>query len=326
MKSKLSPKSHNHLSTATIHSGKNPFSEHLFEYRDVEKKKLIISLTLTVIMMVVEIVGGFLTRSIALISDAGHMFTHCFALGTSLVAIVIAQKPPCHHKTFGLYRAEILAAFINGLILILIGGVIIYEAIGRAIYPKQVLGFDMFVIALVGLIVNIASILILQGSQKADLNVKSVFYHMIGDAASSVVIVIAAIVISYTGWNIIDPLVSIGISFIIIYWAWGILKESTIILLEMAPRGLNVDMISDDLKKNFSEIKEIYNVHIWTIVPAMLVLSARIKLQSAHQSNANQHELISKIDQYLADHYKIIESTIQIVFSEESAICEMPKK
>jgi cobalt-zinc-cadmium efflux system protein len=304
------------------HPTKNAFSEHLFEYRAVEKKKLLLSLTITSVVMVVEVIGGVLTNSIALISDAGHMFTHAFAIGISLIAIIIARKPPCHHRTFGLYRAEILAAFINGLVLLLVMVVIMYEAVLRIIHPREVLGVQMFVIALVGLAVNLTSIFILRGST-TDLNVRSVFYHLMGDAASSVGIVIAAAVIFYTAWNIIDPLVSLGISTLILYWAWGILKESTRILLEMAPTGLNVDIISDDLKTTFSEIEELRNVHLWAITPDMLVFSAHIKLPRV-TSSTDQEMLLSRINNHLAENYNIIESTLQIASGDETAVCKIP--
>ena len=137
---------------------KSSFSEHLFQYRSVERKKLYISLIITTTVMVLEIIGGLITNSIALLSDAGHMFTHSFAIGISLLAINIARKPPCHHKTFGLYRAEVLAAFINGLFLIPIVGIMIYEAILRFLNPEDVFGFYMLLIALIGLFVNLTSI------------------------------------------------------------------------------------------------------------------------------------------------------------------------
>lgn len=302
---------------------KNTFSDHLFEYRSVEKEKLILSLSITSVVMIIELIGGLLTNSIALISDAGHMFTHSFAIGLSLIAIIIAKRPLCHHKTFGLYRAEILAAFTNGLFLLLVVGVIMYETIIRIIYPKEVFGLQMLIIAIVGLGVNLASIFILHGSHRSDLNIKSVFYHMIADAASSVGIVIAAVIIFYTGWNIIDPLVSFGISVIIIYWAWGVLKESTVILLEMAPTGLNIDIINDDLKNNFPEIKELFNVHLWTITAEMIVFSAHIKLHDTYELPTNQNKLLSKINEYLFKKYRIIESTIQIVSEDETEVCNI---
>ena len=296
---------------------KSTYSDHLFQYRSVERKKLVLSLSITLTVMVIEIIGGFITNSIALLSDAGHMFTHAFAIGISLLANFIARKPPCHHKTFGLYRAEVLAAFINGLFLIPIVGIIVFEAILRFLNPQDVIGFYMLIVAFIGLAVNITSILILQGSRDTSLNVRSVFYHMIADAASSIGIVIAAFIIMSTGLVILDPIVSLGISIVIIYWAYGILKDSTRILLEMAPKGMNIDTITEDLKTKFPEINEIYDVHLWTIIPDMLIYSAHIKL-NIELITINQEDFILKINEYLLKNYKIIESTIQI--SPEDAV------
>lgn len=295
-------------------------SSRLFEFRAVEKKRLAISLTITLVVMVVEILGGIFTFSIALISDASHMFTHAFAIGLSLLAIVIAKKPACHHKTFGLYRAEVLAAFINGLFLLPIIGFIVYEAIIRFLNPQEIISFYMLIVALIGLGVNISSILILQASQSSNISVKSVFYHMIADAASSIGIVIVAIIISFTGWSFLDPFVSIGISAVIFYWAYGILRDSVKILLEMTPSGLNIDDISEDLKNKFSKISEILHVHLWTITPDMLVFSAHIKLKACENPN-EQETLISDINEYLSTKYNILESTIQTVCSENLLSC-----
>lgn len=299
---------------------KNAFSEHLFEFRTVEKKKLILSLTITSIVMIIEIIGGFLTNSIALLSDAGHMFTHSFAIGISLIAIIIACKPPCHHRTFGLYRTEVLAAFVNGLFLLLVVAIIIYEAFQRFIHPVEVLGFQMLLIAFLGLAVNLTSIFILHGSHKENLNIRGVFYHMIADAVSSVGIVLAAVVILLTGWNFLDPLVSLGISLLIIYWAWGILKDSTRVLLETAPKGLDIGIITNDLKKKFPEIKELYNVHLWTIIPEMIVFSAHATINS-NKLKTKQEKLIKKINTYLSKKYNIVESTIQVTSDDKNKVC-----
>lgn len=290
---------------------KNPFSEHLFEYRNVEKKKLSLSLLITAIVMIIEIIGFIITNSIGLLSDAGHMFTHTFAISISLIAILIAKKPPCHHRTFGLYRAEVLAAFINGLFLIIVVALIIYEAIQRLLNPEEILGYQMLIIAFIGLSVNIVSILILHGSHKQNMNIRGVFYHMISDAISSIGIILAAIIILSTDWFIIDPIVSLMISILILYWAWGILKESSRVLLETAPKGLDVDIIRTDLKKKFSEIKNLNNMHLWTIIPEMIVFSAHISLKDKYQ-NIDREKLASKINSYLNSKYDIIESTIQI--------------
>jgi len=295
-------------------------TEHLFEYRNIEQKKLMISLCITLVAMVFELVGGFLTNSMALLSDAGHMFTHAFALIIGLAAILIARKPPCHHRTFGLYRAEVLAAFVNGLFLLVVVGIIIYEAILRLLHPVEILGLEMLAIAFIGLVVNFSSILILRGAHQKDLNIRGVFYHMFADAISSVGIVIAALIIMYTKWIFIDPIVSIGISVIIVFWAWGVLKDSTRILLETAPKGLNIDMITEDLKKNFSEIRELHNVHLWSITPDMLVFSAHMQFD-AHQLKGSQEDSISKINDYLLKKYNIIECTLQLCSDQGSEVC-----
>jgi cobalt-zinc-cadmium efflux system protein len=306
----------------TKQTTKNSFSEHLFEYRYVEQKKLLLSLFITVITMVIELLGGYLTNSMALLSDAGHMFTHAFALVIGLAAIIIARKPPCHHRTFGLYRAEVLAAFVNGLFLIVVVVLIVYEAVLRILHPIEILGLEMLLIAFIGLGVNIVSIMILRGSQRENLNIRSVFYHMFADVISSIGIVIAALVIMYTGWTFIDPFVSIGISIVILFWAWGVLKDSTRILLETAPKGLDIDMISEDLKNNFSEIRELHNVHIWSITPEMLVFSAHAQINQS-KVQEKQEDVISKINDYLLKKYKIIECTIQICNENGSEVCNI---
>ena len=281
-----------------------------------------LSLGITLVVMVVEVVGGIMTSSIAPFSEAGHMFTHSFAISISLVAIVIARRPPCHHRTFGLYRAEILAAFINGLFLLVVAGIVIYEAVLRIINPQEVLGLQMLFVALLGLAVNLASIVILRGTLREDINVRSVFYHMVADAASSVGIVAAAIVIFYTGWNVLDPLVSLGISALIVAWAWGVLKDSTKVLLEIAPKGLNSDIISQDLKHRFPEIREIYNTHLWTITAGMIVFSAHMQLGELDDS-VEPNALIARVNDYLAHEYGIIESTIQVGAPGEPEVCEI---
>jgi cobalt-zinc-cadmium efflux system protein len=303
---------------------KNPSNEHLFEYRHVEQKKLQISLSITLVAMFLEIIGGYLTNSIALLSDAGHMFTHAFALIIGITAILIARRPPCHHQTFGLYRAEVLAAFINGLFLLVVAGIIIYEAVLRLIHPIEILGLEMLFIAFIGLVVNIVSILILRGAHQKDLNIRSVFYHMFADAISSVGIVIAALVIMFTNWVFIDPIVSIGISVVIVFWAWSVLRDSTRILLETAPKGLNIDMISEDLKKNFPQIRELHNIHLWSITPDMLVFSAHMQLNPSN-IQGTQEETISKINDYLLKKYNIIECTLQICTDEGSEVCNISK-
>ena len=246
------------------------------------------------------------------------MFTHAFAIGISLFAMYIASKPACDDKTFGLYRAEILAAFINGLFLLPIVGFILYEAILRTLFPQDIDGLYMLFVAIIGLIVNIASILILQGSQNNNLGVKSVFYHMIADAASSVGIVVISIIIMFSGWTILDPIVSFVISIVILYWAWGILRDSSRILLEKAPRGFNIFVLKDEIKKEFHNIRDVYNVHLWTITPGIQIFSAYIQV---NDEKFDTGEFISKINDFLEKKYKILESTLQITTKDKPEVC-----
>ena len=312
-------KGHDHAG----HSYRGAFTERLFEYRSVEKRRLIISLVVTTLFMLVEVVGGILSGSIALVSDAGHMFTHCFAIIIGLLAISIARKPPCHHRTFGLYRAEILASFVNGIFLILVSAVIVYESVMRIMAPREVLGLEMFAVAVVGLAANVAGIFILKGSHQHDLNVKGVFYHLLADAASSVGVVGAAVVIYYLGWTIVDPIVSIGISLAILYWAWGVLRESGMILMEMAPggNGFDSDTVAQDLMATFPEIAGVYSAHLWAITPDMLVFSAHIGFNDGVKNPMGR---IRHVNRYLFDNYRIIESTIQIITDETGAVCRVP--
>ncbi len=266
-------------------------------------------MAITSVVMVAELVGGFMTGSIALISDAGHMFTHAFALGISLAAIIIAKKPLCHHRTFGLFRAEILAAFVNGLFLLAVVGVVCYEAVQRIRHPVPVLGLPMLLIAAAGLAVNLISVAILHGSHKKDLNIRSVFYHMIADAASSIGILAAAVVILITNWVILDPVVSLLISLAILWWAWGVLRESSVILLEMAPGGLNAELISEDLKARFPEILRVTNDHLWAITQDMLIYTAHVVVGNPASADKQAARLMNE---YLRSKYRIIESTLQI--------------
>lgn len=307
------------------HKTEGGLSDHLFEYRSVERKRLVLSLCITFVVMIIEVVGGILSGSIALISDAGHMFTHSFAISISLIAVIIARRPPCHHRTYGLYRAEVLAAFVNGLFLLLVVGVIVQQAILRMIHPREVLSLQMLAVAVIGLAVNVVSIIILYGSHRGSLGVRSVFYHMLADAVSSIGIVIAAGIILYTGLTIIDPLVSLGISAAILYWAWSVLRESSRILLEMAPEGLNLDVITDDIKGNFPEIKELYHPHLWSITPDMRVFSAHMKLNDDNTPLTAQEGIISRINEYLWKNYDVIETTVEIT-TTEGEVCNIPPR
>lgn len=281
----------------------------LSEYRWVERKKLKLTIAITAITMLVEIIGGMLTNSLALISDAGHMFTHFLALAVSFIAIVCASKTSCHHRTFGFYRIEILAALFNSLVLFIAIIWILLEGIKRIIHPAEVLSSQMLVVAIIGLIVNLVSAYILKGA-KDDLNVRSAFLHMWADTLSSVAIIIGAIIIHFTGLNILDPLLSIIIAFIILSWGWQLFKDSVNILLEAAPKGLDSDQIIDMIKKNIPEVEQINDLHVWEITSKMYSLTAHIKLKDNLQE-IERRKVLNLIKDIVNREFDIEHTTIE---------------
>jgi len=284
---------------------------------NTRKTRLKLALAVTLSVMFIEFAGGWMANSLALVSDAWHMFTHSVALLLGLLAVVLVGRPPCHHKTYGLYRAEVLVAFINGIFLLAIAGLIIYDSVQRFLNPSPVLGSEMLIVAFIGLAANVASMLLLRGVRNNDLNTKSVFYHVIVDALSSVGVIAAAFAIMFTGFYQIDPIVSFGISAAIIYWAWGILKDSSRVLLEIAPVGIDDDSIGKDIALKFPEVDRLFDVHIWSITSKIVVLSARLRLKKASTSAAEQNKMVSRIGSYITEKYGIVESTIQVQEPDE---------
>lgn len=286
-----------------------PFEE-IHEYRGIEKRKLKLAMAITGTVMVVEIIGGILTNSLALLSDAGHMFTHLFALTVSFAAIVFASREPSHHRTFGLYRVEILAALFNSLFLFAVTAIILYAGIRRLLHPQPVLGLQMLAVAGVGLVVNLVSVLILHGSARDDLNVKGAFLHVLADTVSSVAIILGAMVLYIGGWNFIDPLLAIGISVLIFVWAYGLFREAVEILLESTPKGLSIEGVSRELKAAIPEIREIRDMHIWVITSNMYSLTAHIAASPTDAVGCNG--LVSRINTILNEKYDIEHTTIQL--------------
>ncbi|MEI8348655.1 MAG: cation diffusion facilitator family transporter [Candidatus Omnitrophota bacterium] len=285
-------------------------ADKLSEYRLVDRKKIKVCIAITFITMLVEIIGGIMTNSLALISDAGHMFTHFFALAVSMSAMAVAERPACHHRTFGFYRIEILAALFNSLFLFAATIWIFIEGIRRIMYPKEIAGWEMFVVALIGLVVNVASVLILHGSRRHNLNIKSAFLHMAADTLSSVAVVVGAVVLSFTGWNIIDPILSIVIAGMIAFWGWGLFKDSVNILLEAAPKGIHSDDIRISLMCAIPQIEEITDLHVWEITSKMYSLTAHIKLKDEPDRGVAR-EILHKIRHTVNERFDIEHVTIE---------------
>jgi len=279
---------------------------HSHDHRKTDKKVLKWSLAITLITMFAEFFYGFLSNSLALISDAIHMFTHSFALIVSFVAIVIASKVAPISKTFGYYRVEVLAAFINGLTIVLSIIWIVYEAYERVINP-QIIDIKMaMIVAIIGLIVNIITGIILMQGDKNNINLKSAFVHMLSDALSSVAIIIGYIVIFYTSWYFIDIILAVLVAIVILKWAIDILKNSTNTLLESSP--VDITKVKEYIEKN-DKVLEIHDIHIWEITQDMYNMTAHVKIDK--NDLKNYEEILGKINHKLKEKFKIVHTTFQ---------------
>ncbi len=265
--------------------------------------------------MIAEAVGGWLSNSLALLADAGHMLTDVAALSLTLAAIWFAARPATAKKTFGYYRYEILAAFVNGIALVLISVWVIYEAFERWQTPQNVKGFEMTAVAVGGLIVNIIAAFLLHGGHEHDLNMRGAWLHVMGDLLGSVAAIVAGVLILAFGWIWADAASSVLISLIIIFGAWNLIKESVNVLLEGTPAHINLTAVEQTILQT-ENVENVHDLHVWTITSGMEALSVHI----VHQENVVQTELLQKIREKLHDEFGIDHLTIQMeTFAAEQA-------
>lgn len=286
-------------------------SEHLHTTSDsyqANKFALTAALTITALIMLVELVGGWLSNSLALISDAGHMLTDSAALILALFAIWFSRKPATAEKTYGFYRSEILAALFNGILLILIAGYIFYEAILRFINPSSVNGLLMLWVAVVGFIANLAGALILLKAEKGNLNVKAAFWHIVSDTLSSAGVIVGAVLIYFTGFYLIDPIIGLIIGVVILRGAWGVLKEAVDILLEATPRDLKLEEVAEFLRKIIG-VRQVHDLHIWTISSGMRTLSAHVLVDDCLLSSCS--DIANNIKNVLKEKFFISHATLE---------------
>jgi len=288
-------------------------SSHNHTHRGEERSKLILACALTGTMFIVEGIAGFLTNSLALLSDAGHMLTHLIALLISLGAIMFASRPPTARKTYGFYRLEILAALFNGATLFLITLWIFFHAYKRIINPEPIASWHMFIVAIAGLIVNLACAYILKTSH-GSLNIKSAFMHMMADTFSSLVVVFGAIIMHYTQWYMLDPALSILICIVILVWSYQLITESVDILLEATPKDVDLENVVKSISE-LDEIEGVHDVHIWTITSGMYAMSAHIYIKDLMVSETQQ--IMSNINTLVNEKFSIGHTVIQF----ESNVC-----
>jgi len=286
------------------------------------KRNLLIALSITILMMVIEGVGGLLANSLSLLSDAGHMLTDNLSILLAFFAMKFSTLPATEKKTFGFYRLEILAALLNGIVLVFISLFIMYEAYLRMRHPQPVQGSLMLIIATIGLIANIIGAFFLFKHSHSSLNVRGVYLHILGDALSSVGVVIGGLIIIYTGWYLIDPILSVLISMVIIYSSWNLVTESVNILLEAVPSHVNIETVAAEIAK-INGVREAYHLHIWTITSGVYALSAHVLIDD--QPVSGSRNTIDEIRDLLFRRFNILHSTIQLECERcETAVCSLP--
>ncbi|WP_244140280.1 cation diffusion facilitator family transporter [Caballeronia sp. BCC1704] len=264
------------------------------------------------VFMFVEVVGGVISGSLALLADAGHMVSDAAALGFSWVAIHYGRRPATAHLSYGYKRLEILAAFVNGCALFVIAIWIVIEAAQRFASPVPVIGKTMLIVAIAGLLANIAAFAVLHGGNRENLNLRGAWLHVLGDMLGSVAAIVAAVVILWTGWTPIDPLLSIFVAVIILKSAWSIVKSSAHILLEGTPKGVNLLDIKTDLEKNVPAVANAHHIHAWSITGEQHMVTLHVH----PTAGANAREVVVLIQQRLATQFNIQHVTVQVEHDE----------
>jgi cobalt-zinc-cadmium efflux system protein len=268
-----------------------PHSHDAGGHRETNKKALAVVLALTATYMVAEVVGGLLTGSLALLADAAHMLSDNVALGFAL----LAAKPPTPNRSFGYKRAEILAALFNGVTIVAISLWIFYEAYQRFRDPPEVLGGWMMAVAVVGLAVNAAGMVILTRSAGDNLNMQGALRHVLADLLGSVGVIVAAAVIVLTGWRVADPVISVFIGALVLFSSWKLLRDSVNVLLEGAPPGIDAAEVGSRMVR-VDGVEEVHDLHIWTVTSGFPALAAHVLVgdeEDCHQRRRDLEKVIS---------------------------------
>lgn len=266
------------------------------------------AIALTAVTLIAEVIGGFWTNSLALLSDAAHVFMDLFALVLSLAAIRLARFPATDRRTYGWHRAEILASLVNGLTLLLIAFGILGEAWQRLLHPEAVKSKEMFIIATLGLVMNLVVASRLHRHAHDDLNVRSAFLHVVGDAIASVGVIAGGIVMLFTGWYVLDAVISIAIVLIIGFGALRLLREAGHILLEGVPPHLDLNRVLAQMLA-VKGVNDIHHLHVWSICSHITALSAHIDVAPDHRGR--QGEIVGELEQLLEHDFHITHTTLQ---------------
>jgi len=272
-----------------------------------DQRRLLAVFGMVAIFLVVEVIGGLLTNSLALLADAGHMFTDAAGIGLALLAIWFGRRPATTEKSFGYYRVEIFAAVANAVILFGVAAYILYEAIQRFAAPPEVIGLPMLGIASVGLVVNLASMRLLHAGAQRSLNLRGAYLEVLGDLLGSMAVIVAGLVISLTDWSPIDPIASVVIAGLILPRTWSLLRAAVDILLQATPKGVDLDEVRNHLLRA-ADVEDIHDLHAWTLTSGINVVSAHVVMRSG----ADPARVLDEVCACLTDDFDMEHSTIQL--------------
>jgi cobalt-zinc-cadmium efflux system protein len=292
--------------------------DHGIEVNAGRRRALAGALAMTLAFTAVEVVGGLLTDSLALLSDAAHMVTDNVSLALALFAVWLAAKPASPQRSFGFRRAEVLAALANGVTLVAVSIWIFIEAASRIAHPEPVLGGWMLAIAVVGLLVNVAAALLLRSQRRDSINVEAAFRHVLGDLAGSLGTIVAAAIIVATGWTYADPVVSILIGVLILLGSWTILRDSVAILMEHAPPGLDVAEVAARITEQ-PGVTGVHDLHVWIITTGFPAIAAHVTCEA----DADTQVCRQAIEEMLRDDFGIAHATLQMEEDGSEPVCTL---
>ncbi|MFB7449951.1 cation diffusion facilitator family transporter [Streptomyces sp. NPDC056194] len=289
------------------HGGPPPTGTAAAAYRS----RLRIALGITLSVMVIEIIGGLVADSLALIADAAHMATDAVGLAMALLAIHFANRPPSGNRTFGYARAEILAALANCLLLLVVGGYVLYEAIQRFIEPAETRGGLAIAFAVIGLVANVISLSLLMRGQKESLNVRGAYLEVLADALGSVTVIVASGIILATGWQYADPIASIVIGLMIVPRTLKLLRETLDVLLEAAPKGVDMAEVRAHILA-LPGVEGVHDLHAWTITSGLPVLSAHVVVDQDALDSVGHEKMLHDLQGCLGSHFDVEHCTFQL--------------
>ncbi|MFC8587781.1 cation diffusion facilitator family transporter [Streptomyces sp. NPDC057217] len=275
------------------------------------RNRLRIALGITLSVMVIEIIGGVVADSLALIADAAHMATDAVGLAMALLAIHFANRPPSGNRTFGYARAEILAALANCLLLLGVGGYVLFEAIQRFMEPAETKGGLAIAFAVVGLVANVISLTLLMRGQKESLNVRGAYLEVLADALGSVTVIVAAGIILATGWQYADPIASLVIGLMIVPRTVKLLRETLDVLLEAAPKGVDMAEVRAHILA-LPGVEDVHDLHAWTITSGMPVLSAHVVVDQGALDSVGHEKMLHALQGCLGSHFDVEHCTFQL--------------